>query len=133
MNLFLDSSAIIEFFRNSEQVVDLVTNADALYTSSICAYEVLLGERYNEMKGRRSSIEKTKKFFETIATLPFTYADASNASELMRKLSSKGRKVDEFDVLIASQAAATGAVLLTKDARHFSIIKEEFGLEIRIV
>ena len=133
MNLFLDSSAVIEFFRNNREVTDLIAGADAIYTSSICSYEVIFGEKYAASKRRRSSVENAKKFFETIATLPFTYDSALIASDLMLKLSSKGKKVDEFDVLIASQAMATGAVLLTKDARHFNIIKEEFKLDVRII
>ena len=42
----------------------------------------------------------------------------------------KGRKVDDFDVLIAAQALANDAKVLTKDSKHFEIIKEETGLAI---
>lgn len=133
MNLFLDSSAIIDLFRNDKDVIDILSKADEVYTSSICAYEVLLGEMYNDKKGRQSALEKMQKFFEVMVTLPFTYNDSLKASEITAMLSIKGKKVDDFDVLIASQALALGSTVLTKNAKHFEIIKEETGLPIYIV
>ncbi len=128
MKLFLDSSAIIEFFKNNQHVVDAVGKADELYTSSLCAYEVLFGEKYREEKGLVSHYNYTLMFFETIATISFTYHDAIIASGIMAKLALKGRKVAEIDALIAAQAIGKEAIVLTTDAKHFKIMKEEIGL-----
>jgi len=128
MSLFLDSSAIIELFKDNRSVTDVIANASEVYTSSICAYEVLLGEKYREEKGMHSYLGKIQQLFEEIATLPFTYKDSIKASAIMAKLSAKGKKVDEFDVMIAAQALAVGAIILTKDAKHFEVLREEIEL-----
>ncbi|MCL4379644.1 MAG: type II toxin-antitoxin system VapC family toxin [Candidatus Marsarchaeota archaeon] len=133
MKIFLDSSAIIEFFRNTPKAVDAVNNADEIYTSSICAYEVLLGEIYREEKYGKSHLEKMQRFFETAATLPFTHSDSSRAAGMIVKLSLKGKKVPDFDAMIATQALSNGATVLTKDPKHFNAIKEETGLSVEVV
>jgi predicted nucleic acid-binding protein len=133
MKLLFDSSAIIEFFRNNQDAVQVVASADEIFTSSICAYEVLVGEMYREQKGLHSSSEKAKAFFEMRAVLEFNYADSVSAARIMSKLLLKGKKVDEFDVLIAAQALSRGATVLTKDSRHFDVLRDEFSLLVQII
>jgi tRNA(fMet)-specific endonuclease VapC len=133
MILFLDSSAIIEFFKNNESAISIIAEAGEVYTSTICAYEVILGEFYKKKKGMNSSLEKVQKFFETIVTVPFTYEDSIRASEITAHLSSKGKKLNDFDVLIASQALPLGATVLTTDVKHFEIIKAETALPIKVL
>ena len=130
MKLFLDSSAIIEFLKGNDKARDAIAAADELYTSSICAYEVLVGEKFVELKGMHSSYQNTLKFFDSILTLQFTYADSVRASEIAAELMLKGRKVDDFDVLLASQALANGATILTKDYRHFEVIEDSTDLSV---
>ncbi|HVC58277.1 MAG TPA: type II toxin-antitoxin system VapC family toxin [Candidatus Acidoferrales bacterium] len=131
MRIFLDSSAIIEFLRNNGKVVEAIGRADEFYTSSLCAYEVLLGEKYMEEKGVKSRYKDTLAFFERMATVPFSHSDALFAAGLMAKLTLKGKKVDEIDVLIAAQAIAHQAQVLTMDSRHFKVIKDETGLSLQ--
>jgi tRNA(fMet)-specific endonuclease VapC len=128
MNIFLDSSAIIELFRDNQKALKAIEEAEEVYTSTICAYEVLLGEEYMKHKGRASLMEKVQSFFEITATLPLTYLDSSRASVIAARLSAKGKKLDDFDILIAAQALEKNAVVLTKDIKHFEIIREETGL-----
>lgn len=133
MKLFLDSSAVIELFKSNQKVVELINEADEVYTSSLCAYEVLLGEKYLENKGRRSQYTEVCVFFETAATIPFEYSDAKSASEIMAALSSKGKKIPEMDALITAQALASGATIVTRDSRHFKALEEETGLSVASV
>jgi|GEM_PF-1183770 predicted nucleic acid-binding protein len=128
MNLFLDSSAIIELFKNNQKTLRAIEEAEEVYTSTICAYEVLLGEEYMKNKGRASLVERVQGFFEVTATLPLTYLDSLRASTIAARLSAKGKKIDDFDILIAAQALEKNAVVLTKDIKHFETIKEETGL-----
>ena len=130
MNLFLDSSAVIEFLKSNQRVIDAISGADEVYTSSICAYEVLVGEEYVRAKGGHSSYDSTRRFFDTISTLRLDYSDAVNAAKLSATLMLKGKKIDDFDALIASQALSRGAEVLTKDRRHFGLIGKETGLKI---
>ncbi|MDE1850997.1 MAG: type II toxin-antitoxin system VapC family toxin [Candidatus Micrarchaeota archaeon] len=128
MKVFLDSSVIIEFLRNNKKVVQQVAEASEIYTSSICAYEVLVGEKYLEEKGQRSHFKETAAFFDRIGTVPFSFSDAAKAAEIAARLTIKGKKVDEIDILIAAQALSHNAQFLTMDSRHFEIISAETGL-----
>ncbi|MBX8636824.1 MAG: type II toxin-antitoxin system VapC family toxin [Thermoplasmata archaeon] len=130
MKLFLDSSAIIELFANNKEVIDSIEKADEVYTSSLCSYEVLMGERFSERKGIKSHYKEASAFFDSAATLPFTHDDSKTASDIMATLSLKGRKVPDMDILIAAQALDRKCTILTKDARHFAIIGKETNLGI---
>ncbi|MDE1834495.1 MAG: type II toxin-antitoxin system VapC family toxin, partial [Candidatus Micrarchaeota archaeon] len=114
MKVSLDSSAIIEFLKGNKKVNGAITSADELYTRSTCAYEVLLGEEFEQAKGIHFAYRSTVKFFESILTLQFTYDDSIKAAKIATGLMLKGRKVDDFDVLIAAQALSSAATLLTK-------------------
>ena len=116
MKLFLDSSAIIDFFSGDTLIRNRIHAADKICTSVVCAYEVLIGERYNELKGLKSSYDRVSRFFDEIETLPFSYLNSIKASELSAKLILKGKKVNGLDVMIAAQAIAENACLLTKDS-----------------
>ncbi len=132
MKAFLDSSVIIDFLKGDTAVEEIIKQAKEVYTSSLCAYEVLLGEAYSESKGRPAQYSRTRRFFDTITTLPFTSQDALCASGLTSGLTLKGKKVSEFDSLIAAQALMIGATLITKDA-HFNVIKEETKQEVLLL
>ncbi len=128
MNIFLDSSAIIGLFKNNSSVSNAINEAEVVYTSTMCAYEVLLGEEYMKNKSR---VSRAQRFFEIAATLPLTYQDSTKAAILTARLSTKGKKVDDFDILIAVQVLQNNATMLTKDITHFEIISEETGLVIK--
>ncbi len=130
MNLFLDSSAIIELFKNNQKTVKIIEGAEKIYTSTIFAYEVLLGEEYMNNRRKSSLIEKVQNFFETATTLSLTYKNTVKASAIAGKLLAKGKKIDDFDISIAAQALENNAVVLTKDIKHFEILREETGLAI---
>ncbi len=131
MKLFLDSSAVIELFANNRKVIDSIERADEVYTSSLCSYEVLTGEKFSEGKGLRSHYREASEFFDSAATLPFTLNDSKTASDIMAVLSIKGRKVPDMDILISAQALNNEFTVLTRDSRHFEIIRKETNLEIQ--
>lgn len=128
MNLFLDSSAIIKLFKNNQKTVKIIEGAEKIYTSTICAYEVLLGKEDINNRRKSSLIEKVQNFFETATTLSLTYKNTVKASAIAGKLLAKGKKIDDFDISIAAQALENNAVVLTKDIKHFEILREETGL-----
>ncbi len=130
MNLFLDSSAIIKLFKNNQKTVKIIEGTEKIYTSTICAYEVLLGEECMNNRRKSSLIEKVQNFFETATTLSLTYKNTVKASAIAGKLLAKGKKIDDFDISIAAQALENNAVVLTKDIKHFEILREETGLAI---
>lgn len=123
MKLFLDSSAIIEFMKNNSKAVAAVGSADEIYTSTVCAYEVLVGEKFQSLKGRHTSYQKVLSFFETTATLPPSLSNANEAADIMAKLMINGIIIDPLDTVIAAQSLAVNAVLLTKNEKHFRAVQ----------
>lgn len=132
MKLFLDASAVIEVLRGNQDAKAIMEGADALYSSVLCAYEVLRGEQHSQIKGLKSYYVNASLLFARIDTLPVTYGDILNASDLSARLISKGKKVDDIDIIIAVQALSREASILTRDARHFKVLKEEgkFSVEL---
>ena len=129
MRIFLDSSAIIDFLKGDKKAIDAIQNATDVYTSALCAYEILLGEAYAESKGRPGHYSRARRFFDSISTLPFTSTDALCAAGIVSALLRKGKRVSEMDSLIASQALLTNAIIVTRDA-HFDTIKTETGQQL---
>ncbi len=85
----------------------------------------MLGEKYNEVKGLKSSYTQISLFFMQIETIALSYDDVIKASEIAAKLIIKGKKVDDIDILISAQALKIGATVLTKDFKHFEILNKE--------
>lgn len=131
MNLLLDTSAIIEFLKGNQKVRDSIAGSDNIYTSSICVYEVLVGEMHSEMRGLKSNYQRALSLFSKIEILQLTQKDATAASEITAKLMLKGKKVNDFDVLIGTQALAAGAPILTADAKHFRVLEKEAGVLVK--
>ncbi len=132
MRLFLDSSAIIDFLKGDETVRGALVGAD-LYSNSLCAYEVLTGERHSELKGYKSSYIQASLLFARIETLPVTYADSLKAADIAAKLIKTGSKVDDLDIIMAVHALENDATILTRDNRHFRILENAFGVRIRVL
>ncbi len=133
MKLFLDSSIVIEFLKGNQQVKDNLTGAEAMYTDALCAYEVLTGEKYNELKGFKNSYIHASLFFAQIETVTLNYSDAIKAADIAAKLIVKGKKVDDVDIIIAMHALEKGATILTKDSKHFKILEAEFGIPVKVL
>ncbi len=133
MRLFLDSSIVIEFLRGNESVRDALKGAEALYTDALCAYEVLTGERYNSIKGRKSSYLQASLFFAQMETMHLKYSDAIKAADVAARLIVRGRKVDDVDIIIAIHALEKGATIFTTDVKHFKVLEDETGVCVKVL
>jgi tRNA(fMet)-specific endonuclease VapC len=54
--------------------------------------------------------------------LPFDSDQADRAGQIRFQLSSAGQNINDLDVLIAAAALSQGAVLVTKNTKHFQRI-----------
>jgi predicted nucleic acid-binding protein len=127
MRLFLDSSVIIDFMGGDSKAIEKIGAAEEIYTSIVCGYEVLVGERFLLLKGRESKYDRVLDFFKTTATLPPSLDDAKTASDIMVGLMLAGKVVDPLDTIIAAQAISVDASLVTKNRKHFDAIREQDG------
>lgn len=133
MKIFLDSSAIIGFLKGDQGVVAAISGAEAIYSSALCAHEVLIGEKFNQLKGLKSYYVQASLLFAKIETMPVNYPTAMNSAEMAAKLMAVGRTVDSIDVIIAAQALEKGATVLTKDAKHFRALENEIGVGVKVI
>ncbi len=131
MNIFLDSSAIISYLKGDGAVRDIIESADKVFTSSLCAFEVLVGENYLQMKGHKSGGEAAA-FLEGTTITNLDERDAEIAAEAQARLIVKGTPQNAMDILIAASAARNEAEMATKD-RDYEAIQEVLGFKVRKV
>ena len=130
MRSLIDTSAIISLFRNDQKIISEIEKADEIFTSTLCAYEVYLGEAYSRLKGIRPK-ENVTEFFDNIGIIDFTLDDARKSSEIKALLRTKGEEVNVQDILIAASAYRLELTVITKD-RDFQTISNCMDLEVNL-
>ncbi|MCL4480569.1 MAG: PIN domain-containing protein, partial [Candidatus Thermoplasmatota archaeon] len=105
-----------------------IEKADEIFTSTLCAYEVYLGESYSRLKGIRPKVNVTE-FFDNIEIIDFTLDDARKSSEIKALLRARGEEVNVLDILIASSAYSLELTVITKD-RDFQTISHYMDLDV---
>ena len=101
-------------FRNDHKIISEIEKADEIFTSTLCAYEVYLGEAYSRLKGIRPK-EKVTEFFDNMMIIDFTLDDARKSSEIKALLRTKVEEVNVLDILIAASAYRLELTIITKD------------------
>jgi predicted nucleic acid-binding protein len=114
MKLLLDTSAIISYVNGDGRILQEVEKAEIVCTSSLCAYETLVGSKDDA---------KVERLVAALMPLPFTFKDSKRAAAIYGKISKSGRRVNVMDVLICSQALERGLAVLTRD-RDFAKIRD---------
>ena len=112
MKLLIDTSAIIDYINGDEKILHIMDGADDVRTSSLCAYETLIGASGNKV---------AERFMADLSPFPFTFRDSRRAADIYRLISKKGKTVNVVDILIYAQAIERGLSILTKD-NDFSLI-----------
>ena len=119
----LDTNTLIDFLNEVPTVVNHILEVG---THQCCIYVISLHELYY---GAYLAREKKEDYFmrelEKINILLeyFTVLDLkTNGEEYARikyELRKKGKPVDEFDMVIAGQAASEGLTVVTDNIKHF--------------
>jgi tRNA(fMet)-specific endonuclease VapC len=101
---------------------EALARASATYISSVALFELWYGVSKSL---RREVNERLLAGFLSgpIVLLPFEGEDARVAGALRAELESLGRRIGEYDLLIAGQALRHKMVLVTANAREFSRVK----------
>lgn len=130
MQYLLDTSVIIDFLREKEDIRDFILahKEDTFISSTICEAEIYAGV-YREKKEnfilRRKQIKKLfSSFYEVLF---FDSSQAEVAGQIKSELAKKGSLIDDLDILIGAAAIFSQSVLITKNPAHFQRIK---GLQI---
>ena len=118
MRILLDSNAYSAFMRGSEEVRELIGDAEEVLVSAVVVGELLYGFRQGA-RYERNRVELRsflgRPYVSLVAVGPVT---ADRYSRVMSALKAKGRPIPTNDVWIAAHAMETGADLVSADA-HF--------------
>lgn len=73
----------------------MIGNVDKLFTSTLCAYELFLGETYSRLKGSKAG-KRVMDFLDNVTVIDFTLNDARKASEVKALMHSKGKGCEYY-------------------------------------
>ncbi len=124
MKYHLDSSAVIDVLRfHRESLLNFeLTPIQDIAISSIVAHELLQGSQPTGSGSRSKKL--LFAFLATIEVLPFRVADAEVSANLSAYLKGKGQMIGTLDPLIAAHAISEGAVLVTRNVKHFNRVPD---------
>ncbi|MEO8995901.1 MAG: type II toxin-antitoxin system VapC family toxin [Nitrosospira sp.] len=88
--------------------------------SSLVMHELYYGAFHSQRVERNLAIVDGLQF----EVLEFDQEDARHAGEIRAQLAHQGTPIGAYDVLIAGQARARGAVLVTRNVREFARVSE---------
>lgn len=107
--VIIDTNVVIEYLKGNAKiasVVDTYGERSGIAITSLSRYELL--QRFYKDQTLLSFLVDTE-------TYGFDKRASDKAAELWHKLKSKGKMVDDIDLLIASVALSNGEELLTLD------------------
>jgi len=117
----LDTDTCIEILRGNRDVIERRSEIqDIVGTTWMTAAELHFGAARSNQPGPNRRV--VSAFLETLPVLGLDAASAQRFGELKAELESKGRRLADADLLIASVALSSGALLVTGNTRHYDRI-----------
>jgi tRNA(fMet)-specific endonuclease VapC len=105
-----------------KRYANAVRNGSTIATSSIVAHELWYGVAKSDLNERNA--RKLRGFLSSGVTLQdFSEQDAQIAGQIRAELERRGKRIGEYDTLIAGQALARNLVLVTANTREFERVK----------
>lgn len=118
----LDTTVCIALIRRTKQVVDKILSVgeDNCVVSEISIAELYYGAIKSGKQSHLKDVELIMDLFEIVPIFPSlkTYA------QIKTDLEGSGKRIDEFDLLIASSAIYNSMTLVSHNTKHFSRITE---------
>ena len=98
---------------------ELFTNNQRLSVSVIAAYELEKGAKLSQNTSR--DLKLIREFISELEILNLDVSIVDSASELYAELSGAGKKIGEFDILIAATCLVASETLVTND-KDFDVV-----------
>lgn len=127
MSHLLDTNACIalingDFDKVRTRYMHAVRSGAKLATSPICVHELWYGVVKSSFIGPNA--RRLRSFIShDMEVLNYTSDDAQVAGEIRAELERKGKRIGEYDTLIAGQALSRNLVLVTANKREFTRVK----------
>lgn len=131
--IILDTSACVDYLNGNISLKKIISEQENLvHITSITIYEVSIGL---ERTRRKISEERYKELYKTwmefisgMEIFSLGFKEAEKAAEIYDFLESKGKMIDDNDILIAGIMLSNAIKkIITKNIKHFEIIE---GIEI---
>lgn len=128
MSYLLDTNVCIALINGSSgkvraRFVQAVRSKAVLATSSIVVYELWYGVAKSEQVARNARA-LAAFLSRDIAVIDYSAQDAQAAGEIRALLERKGRRMGEYDTLIAGQAFSRNMILATANTRELGRVKD---------
>jgi tRNA(fMet)-specific endonuclease VapC len=108
--------------RIESKVLQALKAGDELMVSSVTAFELWYGVEKSER--RPANAQRLLSFLANyVVALPFDEEDARGAGTIRAELESAGKRIGEYDLLIAGQTLRHGMTLVTANAKEFGRVK----------
>jgi tRNA(fMet)-specific endonuclease VapC len=121
----VDTDVCVDALRGQPRAVDELAALESegpLSVASVTAQELWQGAFGSSDPER--SVEAVSRFLSAFAVLPYDEETALLGGQLAASLEAAGRPIGDLDTMIAATALAKGAVLVTRNARHFRRVKD---------
>jgi len=116
-----DSDVLIDALRGRQPAMGRLAReirAGTLCTTAVSVFELLSGARSPAER------EIVRALLRALKILPFDNGAAEEAAEIRRFLDAEGTPLPMADSLIAGICRSTGALLLTRNRKHFERVPE---------
>ena len=119
MKYHLDASTIIDIMKfQRESLLNFeLANIEELAMSSIVAHELWAGA--NTQNAGPRAIGTLRLFTSMIEVVTFDKQAAEFSGDLVARLNREGVGIGNMDPMIAGHALSQGAVLITRNVKHF--------------
>lgn len=117
----LDTDTVSYLVKGKTPALD--TRVAAVFPKHLCISSVTRGELLYGLQlkdGAHRLAQLIDQFLLRVQCLPWDEAAATHFASVAAALHKAGTQIGSMDAMIAGHAMATGAVLVTNNARHFS-------------
>lgn len=122
MAYLLDTTVCIALIRGVRQVVDKILSVGE---ENCAVSEMTIAELYYGAvkSGRKSHLDDVQFIMDAFEIVP-VFTSLKTYGEIKTSLESKGKRIDEFDLLIAATALHNSMTLVSHNTKHFARIAE---------
>ncbi|HIH20373.1 TPA: type II toxin-antitoxin system VapC family toxin [Candidatus Micrarchaeota archaeon] len=115
----LDSDLLVSALRNKADAVSALEKfqMQSCCTTSVNALELLAGAFASK---RESNVSSAKALLSALPLIEFDYLAAEKTALFQAALQEKGQMLEIRDALIAGIASSRGAILVTRNLKHFN-------------
>lgn len=121
MNRYLlDTTACIALIRHNEKVINTILKVgqENCFVSEITLAELYYGACKSQRASHLQDIQLIKETFEIVPL----FSSLHTYGEIKADLERKGKRIDEFDLLIGATALFNAMILVTHNTKHLARI-----------